>query len=163
VASVADWGGFATAQVGAAAALSGLIFVGISVNLQRILSTPGLPRRAGEALVALLALLLASGLLLIPGQTTALVGWELLLVGVVAWLGVVGIHLRSRGTWEQSHPQSFAFRIALGQTATLPFILAGLGVLLRGDGALGWFALGTIGVYLFAFTNAWVMLIEIDR
>lgn len=157
------WAGFATAQVGAAAALAGLIFVGISVNLQRVLNTPGLTGRAGEALIALLALLVASSLLLVPEQSTDLIGTGLLVVGLVAWATVAAIHLRGRGDWQRAHPGPFSFRVALGQAATLPFILAGLGTVLRGEGAMAWYALGAIGVYGFAFANAWVMLIEIDR
>lgn len=157
------WDGFAAAQIGAAAALAGLIFVGISVNLQRILSGPGLTARAAEALIALLALLVASSLLLVPDQSPEQIGLELLLLGVFAWAFVVAIHRKARGEWQRAHPWSFSSRIALGQLATVPFILAGLGVLLRGEGGMSWFALGTVGVYLFAFSNAWTLLVEIDR
>jgi hypothetical protein len=34
---VSEWGNFFIAQVGASAALAGLIFVGVSINLERIL------------------------------------------------------------------------------------------------------------------------------
>ncbi len=40
------WENFFVAEVGASAALAGLIFVGVSINLNRILSLPRLPDRA---------------------------------------------------------------------------------------------------------------------
>lgn len=55
------WENFFIAEVGASAALAGLIFVGVSINLNRILSLPRLPDRALEA-VSLLLTVLASSL-----------------------------------------------------------------------------------------------------
>ena len=51
------WENFFIAEVGASAALLGLIFVGVSINLTRIISIPGLPNRALLALIILLTIL----------------------------------------------------------------------------------------------------------
>jgi hypothetical protein len=40
--SAADWGGFAGAVAAATAALAGLLFVAVSINLRRILEYPNL-------------------------------------------------------------------------------------------------------------------------
>ena len=61
-------GRLSVAEVGAAAALSGLVIVAISINLQRILSFPQLPGRAAEMLIMLVGTLLASSFALMPGQ-----------------------------------------------------------------------------------------------
>jgi modulator of FtsH protease len=45
------WSDFFVAEVGAAAALSGLVVVAISINLKRILTVPVLPGRAAETLL----------------------------------------------------------------------------------------------------------------
>jgi hypothetical protein len=45
-ADVAAWDGFAVAMAGAAAVLAGLVFVAVSVNIDRILAVGGLPGRA---------------------------------------------------------------------------------------------------------------------
>lgn len=55
----AGWANFFVAEVGASAALSGLVIVAISINLQRILSFPQLPGRAAEMLILLVGALLA--------------------------------------------------------------------------------------------------------
>jgi hypothetical protein len=48
---IGDWANFFVAEVGASAALTGLIVVAISVNLSKILAYEQLPRRAAEPLV----------------------------------------------------------------------------------------------------------------
>ncbi len=65
---MSEWESFFVAEAGASAALAGLVFVGVSINLDKVLRAPGLPGRAGEALVVLLAVLITSSLLLVPGQ-----------------------------------------------------------------------------------------------
>lgn len=70
------WGEYGVALVGASAALAGLIFVAISINLREILTQPGLPGRAGEGVMTLIVVLLASALLLVPEQGTTALGWN---------------------------------------------------------------------------------------
>jgi len=55
--SPADWEGLFLAGAGASAALAGLLFVAVSINLTRILEVSGRPGRAGEAIVLLVAVL----------------------------------------------------------------------------------------------------------
>ena len=50
---ITDRNGYFTAQAGAFAALTGLVFVALSNNLKKILESPGLPGRAGEAVILL--------------------------------------------------------------------------------------------------------------
>jgi hypothetical protein len=84
-----EWHDFFLAQAGAAGVLTRLVFVGVSINLPKIVSEPGsgLPGRAAEALVVLVAVLTASSLLLVPGQAPVIVGAEVLMVGLAAWVG----------------------------------------------------------------------------
>jgi modulator of FtsH protease len=157
------WESFAVAQVGAAAVLAGLVFVGVSVNLERVLSLSSLPGRATETLVILLGLLIAASLLLVPGQSLTVFGLELLVIGVLDWIVVLTLQLRTRSQWDIEKVRFYVQRIVLSQMATLPFIIAGLAVLLRGEGGLTWLAVGTIGVFVVSFLNAWVLLVEINR
>ena len=55
-----QWQNFLLAETGASAALTGLDFVGVSINLKRILSLPKLPSRALAALLLLLMILVLS-------------------------------------------------------------------------------------------------------
>ena len=114
-----EWNEFFLAQAGAAGVLVGLVFVGVSINLEKILSDPasGLTGRAAEALILLVAVLTASTLLLVPGQGTTLIGAEVLAVGLAAWgwVGVIQLlRLRSRRTMRPELRGAFVLRAALG-------------------------------------------------
>jgi hypothetical protein len=91
-----DWHDFFLAQAGAAGVLTGLVFVGVSINLEKIVSDPssGLAGRAAEALILLVAVLTASVLVLVPGQGLGVLGAEVLVVGLAAWLWIVAIQLQ---------------------------------------------------------------------
>jgi modulator of FtsH protease len=64
-----DWTDFLVAEVGASAALAGLLFVAISINLEKILEYKGTVTRASEALLLLLSVLFAGTFALTPGQS----------------------------------------------------------------------------------------------
>ena len=157
------WDNFFIAQVGASAALAGLVFVGVSINLTKIVAAPRLVDYALEALVVLLDVLVVSSLMLVPGQPAALLGGEVLILSLGAWLLVSvrqGQHVR---TMERQYRRAYLATVALGQAATLPFLLAGLALIARGAGGLYWIIPGVVCSFLDAFYLALVLLIEIKR
>ena len=163
-----EWHDFFLAQAGAAGVLAGLVFVGASINLEKIVSDPGsgLPGRVAEALILLVAVLTASVLLLVPGQGPVMVGAQVLVVGLAAWGWVVVIQLLRLRSWRAMRPdlrRAFVLRVALGQIATLPLVVAGIAVLAGGLGGLYWLAAGMVFSILVALFEAWVLLIEINR
>jgi hypothetical protein len=163
-----EWHDFFLAQAGAAGVLTGLVFIGVSINLQKIVSQSGygLPGRVVEALILLVAVLTASVLLLVPGQGAMLIGGEVLVVGLVAWGWVVAIQLlrlRSWRTMQSDLRGPFVLRVTLCQIATLPIVVAGIAVLTVGRGGLYWLVAGTVFAILVALFDAWVLLVEINR
>lgn len=160
---MSEWESFFVAEVGASAALAGLVFVGVSINIDKVVHSPGLPGRAAEALFVLLAVLIASSLLLVPDQRLNLVGLELMVVGLADWAAVVAIQRAARRTWAPQHRHVFLARVVLGQMATLPFALAGAAVLLRGADGLYLLVPAVVASFVLAFFDAWALLIEINR
>src|SRR5947208_9095899 len=65
----------------ASAALTGLLFVGLSMNLRRVVGTPEHLARARESFGQLLSLLVLSIILLIPRQNRLLFATELIGLG----------------------------------------------------------------------------------
>jgi hypothetical protein len=157
------WGELFLAEAGASAALAGLLFVAISINLTKILEVRGLVGRAGEAIVLLVAVLIVSTLVLVPDQPRVALGTELLVTGLLAWSILVVIHARAvRGGIGPSRPVLVA-RVAMAQLAVLPFLVAGVSLLLRAGGGLYWLVPGVVMCLVVAVLNAWVLLIEILR
>ena len=163
-----EWHDFFLAAAGAAAVLAGLVFVGVSINLDTIMSNPtyGLTGRALEALVLLVAVLIATILLLVPDQGTVLAGAELLAVGVVDWAAVVTIQVLVLRNWRSLEPAfrwHFVPRVVLCQLATLPIVAAGIGVMGWELGGLYLLVVGVVLSFLVAVGDAWVLLVEIHR
>ncbi|HEY5338929.1 MAG TPA: hypothetical protein VIJ85_12045 [Rhizomicrobium sp.] len=159
-----DWVDFFVAQVGAAAALTGLVIVGISINVARILSDPGLPGRAAETLVLPAGLLVAATFALVPHQPDWVLGSEFALTGLVMWLIPTRIHIRAiRAGNGEIGPASGGPRIALVLFSSWPFILCGILMLQGVSGALYWLVPGVIVSLVATVINAWVLLIEILR
>lgn len=160
---ISGWGNFFVAEVGASAALAGLLFVGVSINLDRILKFRHLPNRALEALVALVAILVLSSLLLVPGQSWTAMGAEVLLIGVVYWAVICTISLRSWRLVERKYRATLATTIFIGQVSSLPLLVAGIFLLCSDSAGLYWVVFAFLASIVFALRDAWVLLIEINR
>ena len=165
---VDEWHDFFLAAAGAAAVLAGLVFVGVSINLDMIMSIPtyGLVGRALEALVLLVGVLILTILLLVPSQGMLLAGAEVLAVGLFDWAAIVIIQLLVLRNWRSLEPTfrwHFVPRVVLCQVATLPIVAAGIGMMGWGIGGLYWLVVGVVLSFLVAVLDAWVLLIEINR
>lgn len=157
---VSSWHDFFIAAAGAAAALTGLLFVAVSINLEYILKYPQLPGRAAETLAFLVNVLLVATLGLIPDQRIALFGAEILVVSGAVWLGVVRAAFRTKypSEWGYHH-----FRVVVGQIATLPFLVCGVSLVAATGGGLYWLGVAVVAAFAGAVTNAWVLMVEIRR
>jgi hypothetical protein len=85
--TAADWTGFAEMTGGASGALTGLLFVAVSLNATRIAQHHGLRASAGQTLVLFLTPLGMAGALLTPDQPDWVLGAELMVIGLVTtWI-----------------------------------------------------------------------------
>jgi modulator of FtsH protease len=160
---MSGWESFVTAQVGASATLAGLIFVGLSINLTKIVNYPGLTGRTVEGLAMLMAVLFVSSLLLVPEQPLPLIGAEVLVVGLIVWAAIVLIQLKNLRQLQPPQRPTFPMRVLLGQLATLPFVIAGIMVLTQGGTGLYWIVPAVLFSFFGALLDAWVLLVEINR
>jgi hypothetical protein len=92
-----DWQGFAETTGSASAALTGLLFVAVSLNASRIGGHMGLRASAAQTLVLFLAPLVTAVVVLAPGQPDAVVGGELIAIGLAASWALLSIGRMKRG------------------------------------------------------------------
>ena len=157
------WNDFYVATAGAAAALTGLIFVGISINLKRILAYPALVTRASFSLILLMSILIFSLLLLIPKEDHAFLAYILALTGAAVWIAVMQSDIRIYRKMEKQYKKHFVLSLILDQISTLPYLIGGISLLYPGEAGYYWFAAAFIFSYMKAVWDAWVLLIEILR
>jgi hypothetical protein len=157
------WEAFFTAQVAASATLVGLLFVGVSFNLKMILENDGLPDRALAGFYLLLAILVLSSLMLVPGQAPKLFAVEVLVVGVALWLSVTRLAIGSlrRAATENRH--YFIWHLLSLQAAILPYFAGGSLLLAGNQSGMYWIVAAIIVSLFVASTEAWVLLVEINR
>ena len=158
----AAWSTFFAATLGAAATLAGLLFVSVSINLDRVLLNTRLLARAGETLIGLMLSLVASATLLAPQPARASTA-ELLAVYAVVAVLALRVQLR-HGPDHASDPWWwFAVRVATVQAVAVPGAIGCASVLLGGGGGLRWVALGLTSGFALTVYSAWVLLVEIVR
>lgn len=159
----ARWTSFFSAETSASAALTGLLFVAISINLLRIVANPALAARSLKALVTLSTILLISFLCLVPGQSTRMLGIEIAVLGVVHW--IAGATLQYKSVFHNPYigPKARTFNMLLAHASALPILLAAHSLLIGRGGGLYWLVAGTVLCFLTALMDAWVLLIEIQR
>src|SRR4029077_6824416 len=105
--------------------LTGLVFVAISINLAKIIETPGLSGRAGDSILQFLQVFLICTTPLIPIHPTAAIGFEIVVIALFSWVVQVVAHVRY-GKSRSGHPLLWLIvRIVQTQLASIPFFVAG--------------------------------------
>jgi modulator of FtsH protease len=158
-----QWSAFFIAEVGAAAALAGMLFVALSINLAEIVKDATLPGRALETVTILTGALVTASLMLLPEQDVPFLGLELVVAALGVWLVVTKVEISRWRHVEDRYRATLPGQIALGQGATVPAIVAG--ALLIADQPAGYavLAVGVLASFIVAIVNAWVLLVEILR
>lgn len=160
---IAAWEGFAVALAGAAAVLTGLLFVAVSLNMERILRIRTLPGRAGESLILLLGALVECSYLLIPTQSDTALGIELIITAAFIAVVLLAIVLPATRAATRIPPSWHFTRVAVVFGATVPALLAGFAVMGSLPGGLNWLAFAVLFALCAATSNAWVLLVEVVR
>jgi len=158
------WANFFAAAAGASASLAGLVFVALSVNINRILAFRQLPSRAAATIGTLMLILICSMATLIP-QPALNLGIEILVFSVCGWALKAWSAYRAivDGARTQRPVREALTETLLGQIQVLPFLAGGV-LLIRGDASgFYWVAGGMLTVFVFSVFNGWVLLVEILR
>lgn len=166
--TISTWSEFAVAHVGASAALLGLVFVGLTINLRDVVASRVLVNRAAEAVILLGSVLATSTAVLIPGQAREALSTELLVLGAAIF---AAIYLLQRGAGEvvstDGHPGpprvSIVLRRVFGIGCPVLVVIAGITLAATSGGGLYWWPAAVVAAYAGALSNAWVLLIEILR
>ncbi|HTQ82745.1 MAG TPA: hypothetical protein VMI47_05700 [Pseudolabrys sp.] len=157
------WSDFFLGEVGAAAALAGLVIVAVSINLQRILAFPQLPGRAGEMLIMLVGALLASSVALLPGQPARIFGWEILTIGAFVTVAPLWIQIRALVAVRDQPLHWWLWRLVIVFLAGLPMIAGGILLIAGDESGVYWVAASVLVIVAATVWNAWVLLVEILR
>jgi hypothetical protein len=158
-----NWGSFFTAQVGASAALTGLVFVALSINLGRIMKYSQLVERAGEAVVLLVQPVIVGLAVLAPYRSHRTTGVLVAIAAVACWTLVNRMLIRGRSPSDDVSKAQFVGRIALAELALLPAIIGAIALIADSTSGFGFIAVGAVLCIAVGILDAWILLVEILR
>jgi len=158
------WTDFFVAAATASAALAGLVFVALSVNIGRIIQFSHLPARAGAAMATLMLILVTSMVMLVHQDILPL-GLEVLIFTLCCgWLVTKSIRLSRKAQSVHQRPvREWKIETAVGFVELTPFAAGAVLMLLNNAAGFYCVAAGVILIFIFAVMNAWVLLVEILR
>jgi hypothetical protein len=156
-----SWSDLFVASASASAALTGLLFVAVSVNIERILQFSGLPERALQTLMLLLGAVAISLICLVPGQSATALG-VVLLVTTAAFCAAICWLLNRTVSGAREHERA-VLHLAYTLPGAIAPVVGAVSLLAGTGGGLYWIAAGILGAILGASVNAWVLLVEILR
>ncbi len=179
---LASWTEYFLAQAGAAAALTGLLFVALSFNLDRIAADRTWLGRAGTGLIYLAQPVIVSLVALFHARTAAPASWTLTGIGITATLTLTGLDPGAEGTRTAGPAASgilngfrrlftkpgherleTAARLALTLAPSTTTIIAA--ILLLTTTPAGTYVLAAAGLtsMTLGLLTAWILLVEIKR
>lgn len=154
-----DWSNFAVVVGSASGALTGLLFVAVSLNRDRIAGHPTLRGLAGQTLVLFMLPLLLSFLLVLPGASATGLGVGLVAVAIV--VGVVFVLIgRAKETTDPGAQERLAQIVdrVSPNLAVVVLTLVGGSLQLAGDDGLYWVAASSVLSLVGGVLNAWLFL-----
>jgi hypothetical protein len=157
--SAAMWLSFGEALAAVAGALTGLLFVALSVKGAVLAASPSIRSRATQTLVLFMTSVLIAVLLVAP-QPPAALGWELLSVAVAAG-GILFILDRRAGHDSDQGVARYLERFSPNAITAVLVGVAGLTFLLKAGGGLYWLIPAAVASLLGGVVNAWLFLVKV--
>ena len=157
--AAAMWLSFGEVLGAVAGALTGLLFVAVSVRSDVLAASLTLRSRAAQTLVLFMTSVLVAIVLVAP-QPPAALGWELL--GVAALSGTALLILDRRAGHSGHHGVArYIEKFSPNAVTALLVAVAGLTFLLKAGGGLYWLIPAAVASILGGVVNAWLFLVRV--
>jgi hypothetical protein len=155
----AAWGSFGEALAAVAGALTGLLFVALSVQGTALSKSRALTSRAAQTLVLFMTSVL-SALMLVAPQPATTVGAELLAVAVLARMALLILDRRA-GQAREPGVARFVERYSPNTITAILVGIAGVTLIGRTGGGLYWLIPAVAASLIGGVVSAWLFLVRL--
>jgi hypothetical protein len=159
-----QWQGFAEMVGSASGALTGLLFVAISLNASRISGHQGLWASGAQTLIMFLTPLVVSAIMLTPGQPGWVVGGELIVAGLAAGWALLSVGRLKRDIPDEERGLTEIFnRREANVVVMMLFVAAGVVLDFGADWGLYLLLPAVLVALISGVMNAWLFLVPPQR
>jgi modulator of FtsH protease len=158
-----QWANYFAVTCESSATLTGLLFVGVSLNLKKILSLAQLADRALGTMMLLVNILIVSSFCLVPRQPASYLGIEILVLDLFIWVVVTTMDWRKYNSLEPQYRRYYFQNLVFTQLAILPYLAASVFFLVKSENGYYCLVTGITISFIKALTDSWVLLVEINR
>jgi hypothetical protein len=153
------WRDFGVTVAGLAGALTGLLFVAVSIRSEALARSRGLSSRAAQTLVLFMTSAVISILLVVPQPEPAL-GWELVATAAISGIALI-IFDRRAGPDSGSGVAHYLEQFSPNAVTAVLVGIAGFSFLLKAGGGLYWLIPAVLASLVGGVINAWLFLLKV--